>query len=560
LPNPFQTNRVPQISGIGLAAGGATITATPGAIVGVSGTYGFLTNDTKENRETIFTLDDNIVKVHGKHEFLFGFQVRREYLNILPQQRYPAPQLNFANSGTALYDPASTASTPQVLPNTGAGMANMYLGLASYTNNLSHNFFYLNHTEFAPYFQDNLKLTRRLTLNLGLRWEHQTPYHEKNGTLVGFDETHDAVVLSAPLQKLYALGATYPNLISAYQAMGIKFENTQQAGLPYDQVHSTWRDFGPRAGFAYRALDGRSSFVIRGGYSISYFPLALVQWIDNNRQNFPLSQGYSYNLDNTAQTYVNDGLANYMARSVPTVIAGVNTSNIVSLGQVTGVTPGNNQLTYFSPNQPDSLTHTWNLTLQKEVTANTVVRVRYVGSHTANLSQNYNYNTGTPAFIWYVSTGLPTPTGATSNIATRPYDSTSGIGNIQEFIRTGWANANGFEAEVQRRFSKGIAFQFSYAMMDAFAATGGVSSPNQYLPGVVPTDYNTRNALLNYARDIGIPKHEVKWNWLIDLPVGRGKKIAGHASKLLDKFIGGWQLAGVGQLSSSYFTLGNVNK
>jgi len=291
--------------------------------------------------------------------------------------------------------------------------------------------------------------------------------------------------------------STFPNLISAYQSMGVKFENTQQANLPYDQVHSTWRDFGPRAGFAYRAFDGRSSFVIRGGYSISYFPLALVQWIDNNRQNFPLSQGYSYNPDNTAQTYLNDGLPNYMARSVPTVIAGLNTANIVSLAQVTGVTPGNNQLTYFSPNQPDSLTHTWNLTLEKEISANTVVRVRYIGSHSANLSQNYNYNSATPAYIWYATTGLPVPTGATSNIATRPFDSTSGIGNIQEFMRTGWANANGFEAEVQRRFSKGIAYQWSYTMMNAFSTATAVLAPNQYLSGLVPSDYDARNALLN---------------------------------------------------------------
>jgi hypothetical protein len=84
---------------------------------------------------------------------------------------------------------------------------------------------------------------------------------------------------------------------------------------------------------------------------------------------------------------------------------------------------------------------------------------------------------------------------------------------------------------------------------------------NQYLPGIVPTDYNERNALLNYARDAGIPKHRVKWNWLVDLPAGRGKKIAGNAGNLLNKFIGGWQLAGIGQLRSTYFTMpaGNWN-
>lgn len=88
-----------------------------------------------------------------------------------------------------------------------------------------------------------------------------------------------------------------------------------------------------------------------------------------------------------------------------------------------------------------------------------------------------------------------------------------------------------------------------------------MSAVNQFLPGRVPTDYDARNALLNYARDTSIPKHQLKWNWLYDLPVGRGKKIGGNISKLLDKFIGGWQLAGVGRLWSTYFSLptGNWN-
>jgi hypothetical protein len=561
LPNPFHTGRVPRITSIGFAAGQGSVQAFPGAPASVSGTYQFVVNDTKENRETNFILDDNLVKLHGKHEFLFGFHVRRDYLNILPQQAYPAPQLSFGTGATALYDPASTPSNPQALPYTGAGIANMYLGLATYGNNLSHNFYYMRTSEYAPYFQDNYKVTARLTLNLGLRWEHWTPYHDKRGSIVGFSRQDHAVVLSAPLDQMYALGATYPSLVNAFQSMGIKFESTQQAGLSVDQVTSRWKNFGPRAGFAYKALDGKSSFVVRGGYSLAYYNVALSSWVDNNRQNFPLAASFSYNPNDTTQTNLNDGLANYMMRSVPTVVAGVNSSNLVSLDRVSGITPGCCGLTYFDQNLPDSRTHTWNLTVEKEIMANTVARARYVGSHSADLAQNYNYNSSTPSFVWYVANGTPTPTGATSNIATRPYDSTSGLGSIQEFRHTGWANTNGLEAEVERRFARGVAFQFSYTMINAFATGGSVAEVNQYLPGIVPTDYDARNALLNYARDTGIPKHRLKWNWLIDLPVGKGKKIAGNASNLLDKFVGGWQLAGTGQLRSTWFTLptGNWN-
>lgn len=561
LPNPFNTGRVPRVTNLGLAAGGGSVQAFPGAPTSVTGGYQYVVNDTKENRETNFVFDDNLVKIYGKHEFLFGFHARRDYLNILPQQAYPQPQLNFGTGATSLYDPASTASNPQALPYTGANLANFYLGLATYGNNLSHGFYYLRTSEYAPYFQDNYKVTPRLTLNLGLRWEHWTPFHDKRGTVTGFSRQDHAVVLSSPLSQLYTLGYTYPNLVQAFQNMGVKIETNDQAGLSEDQVSSRWKNFGPRAGFAYKAFDGKKAFVLRGGYSIAYYNLALSSWVDNNRQNFPLAAYYSYNPNDTAQVALNDGLPNYMMRSVPTVVAGVNSTNLVSLDRVSGITPGCCGVTYFAPDQPDSRTHTWNLTAEKELFADTVLRVRYIGTHSSALAQNYNYNSSTPSFVWYVANGTPVPTGATSNIATRPYDSTSGLGSIQEFRKSGWANTNGFEAEIERRFNKGVAFQWSYTMINAFAATAGVNEVNQYLPGLVPTDYDARNKLLNYARDTGIPKHRVKWNWLIDLPVGRGKKLAGNSGKVLDKFIGGWQFAGTGNLRSTWFTLptGNWN-
>jgi hypothetical protein len=75
----------------------------------------------------------------------------------------------------------------------------------------------------------------------------------------------------------------------------------------------------------------------------------------------------------------------------------------------------------------------------------------------------------------------------------------------------------------------------------------------------VPTDYNARNRFLNYRRDIEVPKHRVRWNWLVDLPVGKGKPLGRNAGRVLDKFIGGWQLAGIGNLRTNYFQLWNPN-
>jgi hypothetical protein len=143
----------------------------------------------------------------------------------------------------------------------------------------------------------------------------------------------------------------------------------------------------------------------------------------------------------------------------------------------------------------------------------------------------------------------------------RPYDQTV-YGTLQEYRKTGWSNFNGITLEAERRYSGGYGFQFFYNMGNALAAGGEqwVSSEilrevNQFLPGAVPADYNARNRLMSYRRDIDVPKHRVRWNWIADLPVGRGKLLGRNAGGLLDKVIGGWQIAGMGSLRSTYFTL-----
>jgi hypothetical protein len=546
LPNPFNTTRWPQVQGLNM------------------GNYGYITNDTKKNHENAFVLDENFTKIKGRHEMLFGFHGRRDYLNILAQQRWPAPQLNFGTGATALYDTVnSTPAAPATVPFTGINVANMYLGYSNYSAQLAHNWFYLTDLEIAGYFQDNIKVNSRLTVNIGLRWERWSPYHEKNGTNIGFSPKDHAVVLSSSLDSLYKFGYTLPSLVQQFQSMGIKFESYQQAGLPEDQYSARSKNFGPRAGFAYKALSGKSAFVIRGGYSLAYFNGDLYEWQDNVRTNFPLAATFSYDLNNAAQSP--DGIGNYWLRSVPQVITGVNSANVLNLSQASGITPGCCGIFFFNPNQPDARTHTWNLTFEKEILANTVARVRYLGNHTSHLFQQYQLNDSIPSYVWYVTTGTPLPTGSTSNIARRLYDNTSGYGDLRSYNLTGWNNNEGLELEVERRFARGLAFHLSYDLLNAFAstscnsgcavATAVIHDPGYYLPGAVPTDYDSRNKFLNYARYTDVPKHRLKWNFLVDLPVGRGKKLLGNANKVVDKFVGGWQVAGVGSLRSNWFAL-----
>jgi hypothetical protein len=546
LPNPFHTDRWLQAGSLGL------------------GNYVFLTNDTKKNYDTAYVVDDNVTKIHGRHELLFGIHARRDLLNDLPQQRFPAPQLSYATLATALLDKASSATAPAAAPQTGFNLANMFLGYPTYNNNLSHSWYYLTGGELATYFQDNFKIAPRLTLNLGLRWEYWPPFHDKRGSITGFSPEKRAVVLGNSLDQLYALGATYPALINTYKSFGMNFISPSEAGLPQDGVDSRKANFGPRAGFAYRALDGKRAFVLRGGYSLSYFHINLAQWLDNNRQNYPLAAGFGYNPNDATQSP--DGISNYWLRTAPSVIAGVNSANVVRLDQVTGINRGSGTLTYFAPKMPEARVHTWNLTAEKEIFANTVFRARYLGNHASNLGITYTFNQTTPSYIWYASTLNPLPTGAYANVATRFYDQTT-FGNLQEYRQIGWTNNNGFQLELEHRFEHGYAYQLSYTMTNSLIAGAvGSSAPtlpevNQFLPGAVPTDAGQRLRFLNYQRDTAVPHHRVKWNWLVDLPFGKGRWLGRNAGSVLDKFIGGWQVAGLGSLGSTYFTLptGNWN-
>jgi hypothetical protein len=135
-------------------------------------------------------------------------------------------------------------------------------------------------------------------------------------------------------------------------------------------------------------------------------------------------------------------------------------------------------------------------------------------------------------------------------------------GEIQEFTKAGWSDGNGAQVEVERRLSKGIGFQFFYNLMNiAKAGANGYASDSTLLPttsfapGAVPADTTDRMKLLLLQRDTTIPQHQIKWNWVVDLPFGRGKKFGGHMNKWLDAAVGGWQVTGMGAWRSNYFTL-----
>ena len=543
LPNPFGARNWPAINNVGPGNYAAGLESAP--MLAVS---------------NYITFQDNVTKVVRKHELQFGFQYRL----------YDLPRGNPSTSGafdagtqaTSLYDRSSTASSPLALPLTGAGIANLYLGVLNYSTGFRRPTAFLRRHEFASYIQDTWKVSPRLTLNLGLRYEIRTPLSDRNDLMMSYDFDKRAYVLGSDLKHFVDLQATLPSLVSAFQSFGGKVISYQDAGLPKNMANLNSKQFGPRFGFAYRAFDGPKAFVLRGGYRISYYPETTGNIYSAISNPQILSGTFQYSVTNTAQSP--DGLPNYGLRSVPQYVAGVNTpSSIIDINDTRLITRGSFSGTRIDPNLVDPMVHDWNLTLEKEVMHNTVLRLGYVGNRTINQSGLVSSNSSTPSYIWYATTKQPVPTGEFASVATRPYDQQV-YGNLDTLSAIGFSRYNGVQMSIERRFSQGFGYELFYDMANALEATGNVSGLNQFLPGAAPTDVAARMRFLNYRREsdppfsgnaVGAPKHRVRWNFIADLPFGRGKKFGDHARGALDKIIGGWQVSGTGFLVSRYWSL-----
>ena len=540
LPNPFHQNAFPQLTNVGF-----NMTYRPGI-------------NARNYIIRIFNFDENLTRIHGRHELQFGGRFRYEVLNSLPDQQQVMGAHTFNSLATAVWD-GRNRNSPAALPQTGHDAANLFLGVAaSYSAQFCRSWYRNTDREYAAYFQDNVKVNGRLTLNFGVRWEYYPFIREQNNVLTGFDEKTKAVVNGAPLETMYKAGAAIPSIVQAFTDIGVKFEGPKEAGLPAHLLYDNRLDFGPRTGFAYRMGNGRRALVVRGGYSIFAYPMPTFQFDQRMRANPPTTAQFITQLNAAAKSP--DGISNMGLRSVPAIVAGVNSKGAIDLSKPGGIDRGNFSVVYFDPHQPTSRAHQGNLTFEREFLSNDLVRIGYVGTHGARLDQYYTFNEAPNGYIWYASTGLQSPTGTYANVANRPFENTV-LGSLERYQKTGRSNASAFQINVQRRYAKGYAFQVFYVLTNAFRAGGRgwqddmIPTTTVFMPGAVPDDINARNSFLNYRRDTDVAKHRFRWNWIVDLPFGRGKRFGRNVGGFLDRVVGGWQLAGNGNLNSRYFTL-----
>jgi hypothetical protein len=552
LPNPNGQPGYPVINNVGVGTGSANY---------------FAPTNWNLRYFNYFILENNSTKIKGKHELQFGIHLRSDRNNWMPQQQRTAGAVTFQANTTSLYDPVQSTTNNRVATlNTGHVAAAAYLGYATYEVRVNKGMYYIRQNENAVYFQDNWRVNNRLTLNLGLRWQY-TPYpSDKYNIFSSFDPKNMAIVLGQSLDTLYKVGATTPALIKALQGYGAKFESAQDAGLPAKLVYNNKYDIGPHIGFAYRALDARRSFVLRGGLSNNYYWVPGYGWNDRMRNNAPFA-GFYQNYALTVAAQSPDGKSNYGLISVPPIVAGKNSANAVSFDTVRSINIGEDSFSnaYFNPKQPSSRVWDWNLTAEKEVMRDTILRVAYVGNHSTHLDSYDDWNAQMPTYVWLMTRKTQPPNDNWASATLRP-NPTYPYGNLQEWRKDGWGWSNGIQAEFERRYSKGIGFQLMYMLVNATkSASNGwnydssVPPVSSFLPGSIPTDHGQRMRLLLYARDTTIPQHEIRWNWIADLPFGKGKRLGGNSNSFLNAFIGGWQVSGMGRWRTNWFSLPTSN-
>src|SRR5262245_57164733 len=405
-------------------------------------------------------------------------------------------QISYTNLATAVYDP-STGANFNARPNTGFADADFFLGAASsFSQNRNAPFNNCSLIEFDTYLQDNWRVSQRLTVNLGLRWEAHPAPRAANDYMVAFDPKNNALVLPRPIDYYIQQGLTHEALITNLRNLGVKFMNMQEAGLPSRGIYGSNANIMPRVGFAYTPSFGRGGTVIRGGYGVYIYPVPVRNSIRYLTASYPFTAGYSQSYTSASQAP--DGLPNFLLRSPLTVITGVNSANVVNTDTTTALLPGIGPGTVASADYPPARVKEANFTIEQPFKDGSVFRASYVFTHGENLAQNYQINDAPSTYVWQAKTGTTPTTGTFASVATRPYDNTT-WGGITLSTKYGFSNDSALQLNYQRPYRRGFSYQIFYVNSRAFRVV---------------------NRWQNYRADTAIPLYRESLNGLVDVSFG----------------------------------------
>ena len=442
----------------------------------------------------------NLSWVKGKHSLKFGY----EYEHIWMQVQDSNPLYGSftygkgysvcpASAGTACSNPTAAADT--YWADLIFGTTNAY-ALATYFR--AH----LLQTMDSLYAQDDWKVTPKLTLNLGVRWEYGSPYSEANNNLSNFDPATVSMLTLTP-------GYTASQFITPYSGSGVYGQTL---------VHPSLGDYAPRVGFAIAATD---SIAIRGGYGTSFVHYTRAGSGDILPINAPNALFVSVTQPSSAT-----------AAGYRTLDQGY------PAGLPTNFSPGTDNITYIPHDTKDSYVESYFLSVQESLGKNTLLDLAYIGNHGLKLQGFDNANQGNPS--------LGTTTAPNEAGFVRPYPTWGGLvgttfdyGDITQALNEFYSHYNALQLRYEQRFVAGL------TLLNSFTWGHSLDNASASLEGNTPSPQDANNIAADYAQsDYNLPVANVT-SLVYDLPIGRGRHYVSSPNPFLDTIIGGWQISGV---------------
>ncbi len=343
------------------------------------------------------------------------------------------------------------------------------------------------------FIQDDWKVNRKLTLNLGLRYEFGTPYFEENNRLSNYDPVSNSIILASDNDR--------------------------------SLVDSDNNNFSPRLGFAYNIFD---KTVLRGGYAKGFVFMNRLGSADILGTNFPIVTRAAVAQSPTNPLCTGDA---YQANCFRPTQNGYPTSGLP-----------NNVVLYIPRDMPTASIQNWQLSVQRELFADMVLDVAYVGNKESDTVLLADLNQARPVTQaeWENRATVPLP----SLQSRRPI---SGFGSISAVLPEGFSSYNALQAKLEKRFSRGL------YLLNSFTWSKAIDNGSQVLEepnGNTGTPQNVND----FKNDKGIGAYDQPFNnttsFVWELPVGRNRWLGGDWHPAVDAVLGGWTLNGINTMAS----------
>jgi len=460
-------------------------------------------------RNNTFQVLDNLTWTKGSHTMKFGGDYRRMtgyYSDVFASDQLGV--YKYTGGITSAVQPGATN------PYIGNPYAAFLLGVPDQTQLATvlepNTSAYANH--YAFFAQDDWKIGSRLTINYGLRWEYHPMFQDHLLNVTNFLPNYTSIV-GGVLER----GAVViPNQASfkilnpgfAQSILPTPILTAAQAGLPESMRFSQKTDFGPRVGFAWRPFaDGKT--VVRGGYG--KFIEGPLGSLISAAWGVHTSNYGAYN-----QSIVNGQPTLSFPYPFP--------SNLAQPGQQTFY---QTQDVHFK----DPSVQQWNLTVERNLGAGIGLRLSYDGSHGSDLGVQGFINQVPVNTIGY---------NASLKAGYAPFPLWSIIETEQN---GGWSNYDAGTMSINKRFARGLQFQGSYTFSKNLSTNG--YNPTAFATEAGGQVQDLNNIGLDYGNVPYTRRNRVLVTFLYELPFGKGKTMLSGLNPVVDRIVGGWELAGV---------------